>query len=148
MIMHKPTNPQHIYGSHVANFIQPYLGLVLAGVKRLDSRLHATPKPPYGVLAAGDVLSIKDALGGIVAECEVLHVVCLELDVEGWATIERYKPAIMGTGEYWAGKAGANFATLIWLGSIRHYDAPELYDLPADQSWAAPPLACQPIRRW
>lgn len=123
-------------GIHIANFIQPYLGLVLTGKKKVDSRLHRDPKPPYNVLKVGDVLLLKEADGSIVAWCIVAKVECFELDDAGWARVVAVKDKICGTKEYWLAKANSKYATLIWLGEVTRLEVPIPYPLPAEDSWA------------
>lgn len=56
---------------HLAIFQQPYLELILSGVKTIDGRFSKKKTPPFGLVRAGDVVVMKESGGLIYGEFTV-----------------------------------------------------------------------------
>lgn len=59
---------------HIAVFRNPFLDLVLRREKTIESRLSITRTPPYGRVAAGDVLFLKEVSGPLLGLASVARV--------------------------------------------------------------------------
>jgi len=122
----------------VADFVEPYLSLILARIKQYDSRIHADQRLPYGAVQAGDWVAVKQAEGGIVAAVEVLATWSLDLDHEAdRRQLAAHKSLIMGTSGYWHEKEGKRFCTILKLGTVRTLAQPLTYLMPGGQHWVA-----------
>ena len=122
----------------VADFVEPYLSLILAHVKQYDSRIHADQRLPYAAVQAGDWVAVKQAEGGIVAAVAVLAAWSLDLDHEAERRqLAAHKSLIMGTSGYWREKEGKRFCTILKLGTVRTLAQPLTYLMPGGQHWVA-----------
>lgn len=106
---------------HVAVVKGAYLDLILSGLKRAELRLAKNRCAPYGVVHAGDTLYFKRSGGGYGARATVERVETY--DLESAPDIERLRDRIddhvRGSDAYWASKAKAQHATVVWFGDVR-----------------------------
>jgi len=104
----------------LAVFVEPYLELLLAGEKTIESRFSARPVAPYRKVSAGDVVLVKKAAGRIVAVFEVGDVWSFDV-VPGTvdAIRERFADGLCAQPGLWAKAATAHFATLMSVDRIR-----------------------------
>lgn len=102
---------------HLAVFVQPFLDLVLSGKKTVESRFSVVRFPPYGQVARGDLVLLKESGGPVVGVCEVGAAWFYRLDVESWRTIRReFARAICAENpEFWRARERAEFATLMYV---------------------------------
>ena len=70
-------------GVHLAIFVEPYLELVLAGKKTIESRFSANRCPPYNAVKKGDLLLLKRSGGPVVGVATVGQVWSYDLDLGG-----------------------------------------------------------------
>lgn len=59
---------------HLAIFSEPFLSLLLAGEKSMESRLSINKLPPFRKVNVGDIVLVKKTGGGIVAIFEIEEV--------------------------------------------------------------------------
>lgn len=102
---------------HVAVLRAAHLRDVLSGAKRIESRLARVRCAPFGRVAAGDVLHLKESSGPYRATARVERVRCLAdlTPARVRDLAKRYNGLIQGPKAYWREKESARFATLIWL---------------------------------
>ena len=107
--------------AHVAVLRRPYLGLILAGEKRVESRLSINRVAPFNCVGAGDLLYLKESAGAIVATAAVREARFYELNGPGGVRELRHRfgDLIGGTDAYWRRKESARYATLLWLENVR-----------------------------
>lgn len=109
---------------HVAIVHRRYLDAILEGRKRVEARLTRARKAPFGVVAPGHRVYLKQAGGPIRGVALVRRVVCVEgLTPEGVRRLrERFEPEVGAGGAFWEGKALARFATFVWLEEVEPAD--------------------------
>lgn len=103
-------------GIHVAIFAEPFLSLVLDGTKTVESRFSRNRCAPFGEVARGDVILIKEVAGPICGIALAKEAQFFALDSEPLDRIRaKYGNDICGDEEFWESRADAAFATLIEL---------------------------------
>jgi hypothetical protein len=108
-------------GLHLAVFVEPYLGYVLAGQKTVESRFGVRRAPPFGCVEAGDIVLLKSAAGPVVGLARVTHVWSYRLGRGTWQEIrERFGPALCLDDEeaFIAARASRRFATLMRFADV------------------------------
>lgn len=103
---------------HVAIVQPPYDRMILDGRKRIESRLTASPCPPFGLIKPGDRVHVKRSAGPFVAKAVVSRVLMAEVhspsEVDQLA--KRYNRWVGAPESYWAQKRhSTRYATLVWL---------------------------------
>ena len=105
---------------HLAIVKKPYLDLILSGVKTLECRLTRQRRAPYGRIATGHTILLKQSSGPVRAHAVAGRV----LEVSGLTPrrIEqlrhRYNDVIMAEAAFWREKRRSRYACLIWLGHV------------------------------
>lgn len=109
----KPFSP---IGIHVAIFSEPFLSLVLAGTKTVESRFSRNRCAPYGEVGDGDIILIKEVAGPICGVALAKRTWCYDLVTEPIERIkDRFGAGIWADDEFWSSRADALYATLIEL---------------------------------
>lgn len=107
--------------SHLMIVHPRYAPDLISGQKSVESRLGKDRRTPFGRVNPGDLVYIKATGGPVFAAATVERVDEFEdlssEDIEHLRT--NYEDRIRGGEAYWASKADAKFATLVWLGSVR-----------------------------
>lgn len=116
--------PSTTRGVHLAIFIEPYLGHILAGRKTVESRFAVRRSAPYGHVHRGDILLLKRASGPIVGLCEIGDVWFYHLDASSLQAIHAaFAEALCAQDPaFWRDRAAAAFATLMRVSSVRACD--------------------------
>lgn len=104
---------------HLAVFVEPYLELVLAGKKTIESRFGVRHVPPFQAVQCGDVILLKRASGPVVGLCEVGSVWFYELDRKSWDEIRKdFAVGICPQEGFWDERKQASLATLIRVTNV------------------------------
>jgi hypothetical protein len=100
---------------HLAIFHEPFLSLLLAGRKTVESRFSVNRVAPFGAVSREDLILLKRSTGPIVGIALAGDPGFYELDPASWATIRRrFATAICAPDNaFWAARARARYATLI-----------------------------------
>lgn len=106
---------------HLVILKKPYLDLILAGEKTLESRFTRTKRPPFGQVAAGDTLFLKESSGPVCAVATAAAVKNFAglTPKQITAIKQQYNRLIKGADDYWQGKADCKFGLLVWLKDVR-----------------------------
>lgn len=102
---------------HLAVFVDPFLEYILSGKKTVESRFSAVRFPPYGRVARGDIVLLKESGGPVVGICEVGAAWFYRLNADSWKTIRReFAVAICAEDPgFWQSREQAEFATLMYV---------------------------------
>ncbi|NTA18889.1 ASCH domain-containing protein [Agrobacterium tumefaciens] len=107
---------QELCGVHLAIFSQPYLDLVLAGEKKIESRFSRNKCAPFEEVRKGDIILIKEVSGPICGVVLASRIWYFDLDIEPIDAIRRtYGHSILADDSFWLAKEDSSFATLIEL---------------------------------
>ena len=110
--------------SHLAILKKPYIELILAGRKTIESRFMVRPVAPMGKLAAGDTLYLKASAGAVAGIAKVSSF--KEFRDLNFADIQKlkrdYNKFIMGTDEFWSSLTQKKCAVLVWLTDVRRIE--------------------------
>jgi hypothetical protein len=133
---------------HVAVLKRPYIVMVLAGQKTVESRLSKTACAPFGQVVAGERLFIKASGGPFMAMATAARVDTFEGLTPGRvdALRERYEPAVGGDDAYWHGKRSASFATMITLAQAEPMDVGPAFKPAYMKAWYVLDDAASPLR--
>lgn len=106
---------------HVAIIDPRLVGKILDGSKTIESRLSRTRRAPFGHVSRGDEVYFKARGGGFVVAARVSGVVLLSgLTRAGVRAVRRtFGERIGADVGYWRTRAGATFATLVFLEDAR-----------------------------
>lgn len=138
---------------HLAIIDPAYVGPILDGRKRVESRLGRDRRAPFGVVSPGDRVCFKQRSGPCVAFATVIGVECLEVTPPAGvrALRDRVQAGVLGSSGYWRGKLGSRYATLIWFAVVEPIDAtPDLsrYVRAGNRSaWHVLPAAAEDLVR-
>ena len=121
---------------HLVILKKVYLDRILSGSKTVECRLSCTRRPPYGCVHVGDKLWLKQSGRRIRATARVRGIRYFHpLDPVVLAMLqERYGPVIQADRAFFNLKKGAQFATVIRLGSVRRI-APIPHSKPDRRAW-------------
>ncbi|HJZ47077.1 MAG TPA: ASCH domain-containing protein [Roseiflexaceae bacterium] len=123
--------------THLAIMVEPYLTRVLAGEKTIESRFSRSRIPPYGCVAAGDLIWLKRAGGPVLASARASEVRQYsglsgkQVD----ALLARWGPELNLEADFAARARECRYATLIWLGEIVLLPEPQAYRRRGRQGW-------------
>lgn len=135
---------------HLAIFHEPFLSLLLAGKKTVESRFSVNRVAPFGFVACDDLILLKRSTGPIVGIALAGDPGFYELDPDSWATIRRrFAAAICAPDNaFWAARAHARYATLIPIKAAVAF-APFPITKRDRRGWVLlpPPLSCQECLR-
>jgi len=120
---------------HVAVLRRRYLDALLAGEKRVESRLSLARVAPFERVRAGDLVYLKAPGAPVEAVAAVEAARFYEIDgPAGVAALrDRFNHLIGAPPDYWRAKRLARYATLLWLDPPRPLE-------PRDAPPAVPPL--------
>ncbi len=122
------TDPTH---HHLAILRKPYLDLIVMGLKRLEFRLTRVCQPPFGRAAPGETVYLKQSSGPYRARAVIEATLFVQLGPH-WPLDrlrEQFQPQIQASDQFWEEKAGARYASLIWLTDVEAIGRDEV---PAD----------------
>lgn len=122
---------------HVAILKAPYIQLVLAGRKTVESRLSKVAMPPYREIAPGERLFFKASGGPFMATARADR--CVFFDSLTPAKIntlkDRYNPWVCGDDAYWHAKRQSQCASFILLRDVEPIDVGPRYAPSAYRAW-------------
>jgi ASC-1-like (ASCH) protein len=106
---------------HLVILKKPYLGAILDGRKRVESRFSMTRRYAFGRVLPGDILFLKQSSGPVCGIATVDTVKNFENLTPGkMAEIkQQYNHYVQGPDEYWHSKADCKFGFLVWLRNVR-----------------------------
>ncbi len=105
---------------HLAILVEPYLGLILAGQKRVEARFSVQRRVPFEQVYPDDVLLLKRSAGPILGIGRVGEVRCLTLapgDLDDLRARYANDLRIDDPG-FWRQRAAARYATLMWIEQV------------------------------
>lgn len=101
---------------HVAIFSEPYLSLVLSGAKTVESRFSRNRCAPFGEVASGDIILIKQVAGPIRGVVLARQAWSYKLTSQPLGRLrQRFGDGIKADDAFWEAQADAEYATLIEL---------------------------------
>jgi predicted transcriptional regulator len=107
--------------SHLVILKKLYLDKILDGSKKIELRLLKAGSAPFGCVANGDRLFLKESSGPVCAVAQVSAFT--EFRNLTPAKINRLKAEfnnlVLGDDEYWKWKSDCKFAVLIWLKKVK-----------------------------
>ena len=105
---------------HVAILLPPYIRLILAGRKTVESRLTQRPLPPYRTIQPGERIYFKASSGTFQATARAADVTCYDnlTPTQILVLQKRHNAAVCGEARYWQGKRHSRYATFITLREV------------------------------
>ena len=105
---------------HVVVMHEPFLSLVIAGRKTVESRFSVTRRAPYRCVEPGDLMLLKKAGGPVVGFSTAGECQFLELTP---AVLQRLRGSYarllcVEDPAFWSSKERCRFATLVWLRDV------------------------------
>lgn len=115
--------------SHLVILKKFYLDKILNGSKRIELRLTKSAVLPFGCVALGDTLFLKESSGHVCAIAQVAAVKQVSnLTPAKIARLKaQYNHLILGAESYWKLKSDSKFAVLLWLKSVRSIKPIRIY---------------------
>lgn len=135
---------------HVAILQKPYPGLILGGVKTVESRLTRTRQPPFRCVEPGERLFIKQSSGPFVATAVAGRVECFHgLTPEAVDQLRaRFNDRVRGEDAYWQRKRDAAYATFVELTEVEPLDVGPRYKPANMKAWYVLDDHLSPLRDW
>ena len=112
---------------HLAVFVEPYLSLLMAGAKTIESRFSQNLVPPFNLIWPGDLVLLKRSGGEVVGIGHVGKVKYLRRSDTSWNDLRRtYEKQLCVTDDdFWERVSDAWFASLIWFDQLKQLPAIE-----------------------
>jgi ASC-1-like (ASCH) protein len=106
-----------------------YLDKILDGSKHIESRLTKSAVLPFGCVARGDTLFLKESCGPVCAIAQVAAVKQFSnlMPAKISALKAGYNHLIVGAESYWKAKSDCKFAVLLWLKNVRSIKPIRIY---------------------
>jgi hypothetical protein len=105
---------------HLAVLVEPYLTFILEGRKTIESRFSLRPMPPFGSVAAGDIVLLKESGGPVVGAFTATAAWDYRLDPDSWHELRRdFAVALCVQEGFWEERKAAEYATLIQVAEPR-----------------------------
>jgi ASC-1-like (ASCH) protein len=106
---------------HLVILKKPYLDAILAGQKRIESRFTRIKREPFGQVAPGDTLFLKESSGPVCAIATIIAVKTFENLTPGKINEikQQFNHYILADEQYWRSKADCKFGLLVWLKDIK-----------------------------
>jgi hypothetical protein len=106
---------------HLAVFVEPYLGLLMAGKKTIESRFSQNGCAPFEQVFQGDLVLLKHAGSAIVGIGHVREARHIRRAEGSWEQLrETFQEQLCATEkEFWENTSIATHATLIWFDRLR-----------------------------
>lgn len=107
--------------THVAWIRKPLAAALRRGVKRVESRLSRTRRPPFGRVRVGDRIWFREVGGGWVGVARVSRVRQFEQLTPSAisALYRRFGQEVAADAQYWRARRDCRFATFLWLTKLR-----------------------------
>jgi hypothetical protein len=123
--------------AHIVIMREPYLTRVLSGEKTIESRFLRIRAAPFGRVAPGDLLLLKQVGGPVVAAASAVAVrefANLTPD-QVLALIDRFGQEMRLEADFAARARLARYAVLIWIADVRPLAAPRSYAKRDRRGW-------------
>ena len=107
--------------THLVILKKCYLDKILDGSKTIELRLTKTAVPPFGNIAIGDRLFLKESSGPVFAAAKVSAFAEFKnlTPVKIAKLKAEFNNKICGEDEYWKFKSDSRFAVLVWMKNVR-----------------------------
>jgi ASCH domain. len=125
-------------GLHLAIFRQPFLNLILAGAKTVESRFSQKKILPFGQVEQGDRVFMKAAGGNIVGEFTVQKVLYFSpITPEALQVIKHYSTEMCTYADphFWQRRQDAHYATLLLIKQAIRYPKPYPFPKKDRRAW-------------
>lgn len=124
---------------HLAIFTPPFIDLILKGAKTIESRFSKVRGLPYGRVAEGDIVLMKESGGLVQGEFTVAQVKTFN-DLTPAALKEiarRYSKELRADADpaFWKKRKNARYATFMYVSKQKRYIAPYPYPKRDRRSW-------------
>ena len=133
---------------HVAILKPPYLDLILAGRKTVESRMTRSPQPPFARIAPGERVYFKQSSGPYRAVARAGHIETFrDPSPAKFAELQqRLRPHVGSDDAYWQAKRDSRFLTFICLEAVEPIDVGPAYPKSAWRAWHVVHDAADPVR--
>ncbi len=110
---------------HLAVFVEPFLSLLMAGTKMIESRFSQAPVPPFNLISPGDLVLLKRSGGEIVGVGHVGNVRYLRRSDSSWQDLRHtYERQLCATDDdFWVRVSDSWFASFIWFDQLKQLPA-------------------------
>jgi hypothetical protein len=107
-------------GVHLAILAEPFLGLLLRGIKTIESRFSVNRCAPWGCVRIGDVVLVKGVGWPVVGAFHVSSLASFDIRTKALASIrEQFAEGICATDQaFWDSKAKSRYVTLMGVGRV------------------------------
>jgi len=102
---------------HLAILRQPYFDLINNGTKTIESRFNSNRSAPFGKVAVGDLVLLKETGQPVTNYFFASAVHSIDLSQEPIEEVRReFGQGIRATDDYWRARIHSRYATLIKVG--------------------------------
>lgn len=122
---------------HLAIFDRASIEKILTGTRTVEGRFSKINLAPFGQVVAGDKILMKVAGGPILGEFEVEKVVYFDhLSPEDLEDLKKKYSKNLGlSNQFWQGRDGINYATLIFVKSPARFLVPQTFPKRDLRAW-------------
>lgn len=104
---------------HLGIFSEPYLSLMMDGIKTIESRFSKNKIAPYNRISKNDIVIIKKSSGNIIGYFTIKEVLFFDLGTTSINDIrKKYEKELCVNDEFWDNKKNSNYATLLIIDKI------------------------------
>ena len=120
---------------HVAVMVEPFLSMVFAGTKTIESRFSKHRIAPYQKIKPGDVVLLKKSSGPIVGSFIAKEVNFFTINPQALEEIkEKYSAHIGADTAFWELQKSKGYATLIAISQL-HKLPPKVFPKKDPRGW-------------
>ena len=121
---------------HLAILKRHYLDLILSGQKSVECRLTRVACAPFGRIAPGERVLLKQSSGPVRGQAVVEKILFFDdLTPRAVQKIRRgYNNLIQALPEYWESRQDCQYCTLVWLSEVRRVE-PYRFPKKGMQAW-------------
>jgi len=111
---------------HLAILHEPYLNLILKGMKTVETRFSIHRQAPYEQIARDDIILLKETSGPIVGFCRVSDCWFYKLNQNTWDLIKNdfFKEILVKDMQFWDEKKNSSYASLIRVCDVHSLKSP------------------------
>lgn len=104
---------------HLGIFSEPYLSLMMDGIKTIESRFSKNKIAPYNRISKKDIVIIKKSSGNVIGYFTIKEVLFFDLKTTSINDIrKKYEKELCVNDEFWDNKKNSNYATLLIIDKI------------------------------
>lgn len=122
---------------HLGIFTKDNIGKILSGKKTVDGRFSKIKVSPFGDVAVGDTVYIKEPGEGVIGQFLVSKVIYIDHPTENdlGEIKKKYSSSLQSDERFWSRLEKVNYISLIFIKSVTRFLVPPVFDKKDSRGW-------------